>query len=80
MKKIFRHTFKDGQTIELTWDLSKAQPYCEANLKMDNQPLEIIEEYRIWQNQVVVPEIFESASPQQLLNFVRYGHMILTGL
>ncbi len=48
-------------------------PYCEANLAMDRQPAGMLDEYRKWQNEIVVPEICSVTTEAQALNLIRYG-------
>jgi hypothetical protein len=71
--KKFLHKFKDGTIIELKFDLSKPMPYCESNLQLDKQPIAILEEYRVWQNEIVLPEILRCMSREQMENFAAFG-------
>lgn len=73
MLKVFKHQFSNGSVIELTFDMSKPMPYCESNMRMDKQPVEILQEFRIWQETVVLPVIMNCATPEQIREFVRYG-------
>jgi len=71
--KTFIHTFRNGTVIKLTFDLSKPMPFCESNLKLDKQPIEILQEYRTWQDAVILPFLMRELTIEQLENFARYG-------
>lgn len=71
--KSFQHKFSNGTIIKLDFDFAANQPYCESNLRMDIQPPEIREEFRVWVDEVVIPVVFEVLTPKQVLNFVKFG-------
>lgn len=77
MIETFVHQFSNGITIKLDFDLSKDMPYCVSNLKFDKQPNEILIEYRVWLDKVVLPVVIEKCTPSQLLNFARFGKRIM---
>lgn len=71
--KTFIHKFLNGQTIKLVFYLHKTQPYCHANLAIDKQPVEILNEYRMWQNLIVVPELMNVLTPVQMKALAEFG-------
>ncbi len=71
--KEFIHQFKSGTVINLKFDLTQDQPYCSSNLEMDSQPIELLEEFRVWMDAVVLPELINSLSRKQLYNFATFG-------
>jgi len=71
--KTFIHKFNDGTVIKLDFDLSQDMPYCSSNLVLDKQPVEILNEYRIWLDNCVVPELVECLSRHQLRAFAKFG-------
>lgn len=73
MTETFIHKFSNGVTIELKFDLSEAMPYCKSNMRMDKQPVAILDEYRVWQNEVVVPTLIGKLTLVQMVNLSEYG-------
>jgi len=73
MHRTFIHQFKNGSIIKLTFDISKPMPFCESNLQLDKQPIEVLEECRIWRDAVIVPFLMNELSKEQLENFAKYG-------
>ncbi len=75
--KQFRHQFKNGLTIVLECDLSEATPSFKSNMKLDAAPLEVLDEYRVWLNTVILPELVASCSDLQLINLAAIGKSLI---
>lgn len=71
--KTFAHKFKDGTVIELTCDMTGVMPKFDCNLNMSLQSQQNNKEYIIWRNHVVLPEIIDSCTDQQLVMMGIYG-------
>jgi hypothetical protein len=78
--KTFIHQFTNGPLIRLEFDLSKDMPYCESNLKLDEQPVAILKEYRQWLDAVVLPELLKCLTDKQFENFANFGYRKLNQL
>jgi len=68
--KVFSHTFSNGHAIKVAFDTSKDMPYCEENFATDIQPNEVYEEYKAWQESVLLPWMMENLSKPQLRNML----------
>lgn len=59
--------------MELSFDLSKEMPSCKSNMDLKQQPKESHNEYKIWIDTVVIPELINVLTPTQMKNFIAYG-------
>jgi hypothetical protein len=65
--QVFQHTFKNGQKVLLTVDLSGTLPRFVASPSnfLDNVDISTMQEYRSWLEGVIVPTISEALTTQQ---------------
>lgn len=66
----YRHTFKDGSFIVLKASLNKGGVKIVANAAISPESKA---EYLRWRNEVVVPDIVERLTPEQLKSVVLKG-------
>lgn len=68
MKKVYQHKFGDGRTITVSIDLSQDIPIIKSKGNVEGFSKEQLNEYLLWRNTVILPDIFNYLTPIQISN------------
>ena len=75
MQHVYQHRFQNGTKVSLTVELSDQNIifYCEPS----DIPPECADEYTLWRNEVVTPDIMSRLTPEQAQALAQYGAAVL---